>query len=282
MTRHALLFAAVLLAFPATAQVPTDAASETAPPTETIVAPAQAEPTDFDIAKKKVAACEGEKFIFAWGVGARPTKVTLCSDKGATAEQVAAMLEDAANKLEKTASIPEDRRLVLVQQIRAKAEEVKLRPPETKPSSVAETSSRPSEPVVSAAPQFSALPPLPAPTKQAPTAIANRPVIAPPRLAFECITPGEIAAGGPCVTLTRDTVVVVESREPLADQVALRFFRDGSTRGEVTLGAMRKGQSRRLRLPMQVCSGVSTGEVAIRIVRAGQVVDTEGPYLLRC
>ena len=82
--------------------------------------------------------------------------------------------------------------------------------------------------------------------------------------------------------MTRDTVVVVESREPLADQVALRFFRDGSTRGEVTLGAMRKGQSRRLRLPMQVCSGVSTGEVAIRIVRAGQVVDTEGPYLLRC
>jgi hypothetical protein len=281
MTRQAFVSAAMLLAFPAAAQVPPEAGAESAPAAEAQQSAAQ-DQTDFDLAKKKVVECEGEKFIFAWGAGAHPTKVTLCSDKGATPEQIATMLEDAASQLAKTASIAEDRRMALVQQIRAKAEEVRMRPTETKPVAVAETAPSSPQPVVSAPPQFSALPPLPAPTTQAPTAVANRPPVAPPRLGFECITPGEFASGGPCVTLTRDTIVVVQSRDALPDQIALRFFRDGATRGEVTFGAMRKGQSRRLRIPMQVCSGVSTGEVAIRVVRAGQVVGTEGPYLLRC
>ena len=82
--------------------------------------------------------------------------------------------------------------------------------------------------------------------------------------------------------MSRDTVLIVKSRDAVPEPLALRFVRDGQVRGEVAVGAMRKGQSRRLGLPRQVCSGVSTAEVRIRVVRAGQDVNTAGPYLLRC
>lgn len=73
---------------------------------------------------KKVAACEGEKFVFAWGAGAKPTRITLCSDKGATPAEVVTMLRSAAAKIQQLTSIAEDRRVALVQQIEAKAAEI--------------------------------------------------------------------------------------------------------------------------------------------------------------
>ena len=281
MTRHGLFLLASMTAATASAQPAQDRPAAA-------VSPSGA--SEFDLARKKVADCEGERFVFAWGAGAKPTKVTLCSDKGASVDKIVAMLEDAANKLERTASIPEDRRVALVQQIRAKAKEVRARPVEAAapplvqvaPPAFGQAAPPRAEGSVSAPVEISALPPLPRPAKQAPVPMATRPLVAPPRLGFECITPGEFGAGGPCVTLSRDTVLIVESRDALPDPVALRFFRDGPTRAEVPLGAMRKGQARRMRIPGQVCSGVSTGEVAIRIVRAGQVVNSAGPYLLRC
>ena len=112
---------------------------------------------------------------------------------------------------------------------------------------------------------------------------STRPVLAAkPRLAFECYTPGELGSGGQCTTLARDTRLTVQARDPLPAGNSLRFVRNGKTRGEFALGPMRKGQSARLTLPRELCSGVVEAETRIQVVRGGQVLDSLGPYLLRC
>lgn len=84
------------------------------------------------------------------------------------------------------------------------------------------------------------------------------------------------------MTLSRDTIVVVKSPAALTTPLSVRFVRQGDTRAEVNVGAMRKGQTVRLDLPRPVCSGVVTSEVEMQVVGGGRVVDRQGPYLLRC
>lgn len=287
MTRHVMLFAALMLAVPAAAQ---DAPQPTKP--SAIANPAGqqppggligsgADPQDFDLARKKVVDCEGQKFVFSWGAGANPTRVTLCSKKDATPDELVKMLDDAASKLALTASIAEDRRTGIVQQIRAKIAEVKSTAAGAQRSAaVAEIPAyvRPAATFV----------PVPTAPVYKPGAVAVAPPPPPrllgpkPRLTFECYTPGEIGRGGPCTTLGRDTRLTVKAGEPLAGGTMLRFRRYGETRAEVALAALRQGQSVRMTLPRQVCGGVVEAEVEIQIARAGSAVDTRGPYLLRC
>ena len=84
------------------------------------------------------------------------------------------------------------------------------------------------------------------------------------------------------MTLTRDTVVTVRSSAAVPAGLSLRFVRQGDARAEVALGAIRKGGTVRLSVPQPVCSGVLTSEVEMQVVGGGQVLDRQGPYLLRC
>lgn len=280
MTRYAPLCAALLLAVPAAAQDTVQPADPLAPaasaePTPSLIG-SRSSPDDFDVARKKVVECEGEKFVFAWGAGARPTKVTLCSKKDATADELVKMLDDAAAKLERASSIPDDRRTVIVEQIRAKIAELKRgNAAAAEAAALAEAPAPAPQPVTR-----SAVPPV---FRPAPLAAAKPSLLAAkPRLTFECYTPGDIGSGGPCTTLGRDTRLTVKAGEPLAGATTLRFRRNGETRAELALNQMRKGQSVRLVMPRQVCGGVVEAEVEIQVARGGSAVDTRGPYLLRC
>lgn len=285
MTRFVPLCVALLLAVPAAAQDQVERpGSEAADEPITDLIDPQIAPQDFEVVRKKVVECEGEKFVFAWGAGARPTKVTLCSNPGAPPDEVVQMLDDAATKLEQTESIPEDRRVAIVQQIRSKIAELKG------------ASAAASAPVAAPAPESTsvaarppatapglAVPPTVAPATSSNAAMATTPVLATrPRLSFECYTPGQIGRGGPCTILGRDTRLTVKAGEALAGATALRFVRNGQSRAELALAQMRKGQSVRLTLPRAVCAGVSEAETEIQVVRGGRVVDSIGPYLLRC
>lgn len=266
MTRTATVVFALILAAPAAAQLSDPLAPELA---------AKAAPPAEDAAslREKVRDCEGERFVFAWGVGARPTKVTLCGEKGATPDELARMIEDAATKVAATVSIPEDRRKAIVQQMEARAATLRKTPVTALPSPARTGAVEP--------PIAPTVGPMPvAKPVQRPSIL--RPPPAKPRLSLECMTPGEFSRGGPCVTMTRDTVLIVKAGEALPDPIALRFVRSGDTRGEVALGSMRKGQSVRNRVPREVCSGISSGEAQIHVIRSGQVADRLGPYLLRC
>lgn len=270
MTRFALLSLALWIAVPAIAQdQPTTLIN--APPALGDTKPA---PTAADAARK-VSDCDGQRFVFAWGVGANPTKVTLCSDKGASHEQVVRMLEDAANKLEGTAGLAEDRRTALVQQIRGKIAELE-KAEKAKIAVVPEPNVRST--------LVSTVPPLPRPKASVPaTTPASSALLLPkPRLAFSCYTPGEIGIDGPCVTFTRDTRLTIKAGEIIQPATSLRFIRNRDFRAEVQVGPMRKGQAKRVIVPREVCGGVVEAEVEIAVARGGHVVDTRGPYLLRC
>lgn len=264
MSRFAVFALAVLVAVPAAAQAPDPLApapepNATAPESEV---------------REKIRDCAGEKFVFAWGAGSRPTKVTLCSEAGASKDEMIKMIEDAASKVALTVSIPEERRTAIVQQMEAKVAELKDAPA----AAIQLPPGRAEVKVTPIAPTVAPLPVATAPVR--PTLLT--PPLPKPRLSIECITPGEFAAGGPCVTLSRDTIFVAKAGEALPEGIALRFVRSGDIKGEVMLGSFRKGQTLRAQLPRGVCAGVSSGEAQVRLIRGGQQVDTLGPFLLRC
>lgn len=139
-------------------------------------------------------------------------------------------------------------------------------------------------------PEYTKLPPLPPPLP-AVSVDANAPVpmlLAAPRLTFTCLNTGDIGENE-CAILARDTLLRVRADENLPAGTSLRFVRRGDMRAEVALERLRKGQSVRMNLPMDVCRGVVGSIVEIEVVRqpagaasVGQVVDTLGPYELRC
>ena len=241
-------------------------------------------------AAQKIAACEGEKFEFAAG-DPRPTKITLCSDQGASVDDLVRMFESAATRIEQLDKLPQDRRAALVAQIKGKIIEVRARnsfafplpaippPPAMRPQT-------------GPLPEYAQLPPLPSPVRTPVVAATSRtPMVAlpRPRLTLECSTPGEIAESAPCLNFARDTLLTVRAGENLPAGTSLRFLRRGDIRAEVALAQMRNGQSRRIRLPSELCAGVTGSNIQIQVVRSvggpsspGQVVDTRGPYQLRC
>ena len=279
MTRYAMISAALFLAAPALAQ---DQVTTSQPADAPAAAEPSPAPDPSETARDRLLECSGEKFVFAWGAGARPTKVTLCGEEGATTEEVVRMLDDAAAKIE-ASGMPEDRRFAIVQQIRGKIAELegavaKAPPPAETPGQAQGTVIPPVERGGTSAVR----PPAAAPAPSSAAPVAALPALARPRLTFECITPGEFAGGGPCVTLTRDTILTARAGEELSGATAIRFVRKGESRAEVALGDLRKGQSRRMMVPREVCSGVVTSEVEFLILRSGRVADTHGPFLLRC
>jgi hypothetical protein len=249
--------------------------------------PAPADPpADTSEAARKIAACEGEKFEFSAGEP-RPTKITLCSDKGATTADLVRMFESAAAKIEQLDTLSADRRAALISQLKGKIIEVRARTALITPLP-ANVLPREIGPKI----EYAQLPPLPAPV---PMAVATKPSASPaialaaPRLTLECITPGEIGVGGPCIAFARDTLLTIRADETLPAGTSLRFLRRGNVRSELALARMGKGQSRRIKLPAAVCAGVTASRIEIQVVRSdggasslGQVADRLGPYDLRC
>ncbi|MEO8547171.1 MAG: hypothetical protein ABI422_02265 [Sphingomicrobium sp.] len=220
------------------------------------------------------ATCEGQRFVFKAGEEPHATRITLCSKKDAGKDDLVRMLESAATKIEALDSLPQERRSALVAQIKAKIIEVQATNYAAKPLP-------PVAPIPApiTAPTMSLPLATPMPPKPLPVAV---PILTRPRLNFQCSTPRDLGVGGPCFSLERDTQLIVRADESLAGGTSLRFLRRGDARGEIALAPMSIGQSRRVKLPSALCAGVSGSRVEIQIVQRGSVVDSLGPYPLRC
>jgi len=59
-------------------------------------------------------------------------------------------------------------------------------------------------------------------------------------------------------------------------------LRRGDERARLALAPMRQGETYRSKLPPELCAGVASTKVEIQVLGSGQVVDTLGPYSLRC
>ncbi len=296
MTRFAMLSIAILFAAPAAAQ-------DLAKSKETSDAPAPG-------LKNLLQNCDAHKFetTVESVVDGKPhqSKVKMCGTEGQSDADWINSLKDAIAKLQSNSEMPAVTREQIIAAVKAEIARLEGNPspsPGTLPPGRSiDSSSRsltsdysvlpplspasppPSSHTTAAAGSSSAtpMPASPVATPPAPMAPLKRSVVpAKPRLDFSCISP-EFPGGGPCVTLTRDTILTVRAGEALPAGIALHFFRSGRQRDEVALGSMRKGQSLRFAIPQAVCSGAVSGEVEMAIVRSGQVVDRRGPYLLRC
>ena len=284
MTRFAFVPAALLIAMPAAAQVET----QDPPASEAQEGPGTK-------LKSLLQNCDAHKFetTVESVVDGKPhrSKVKMCGTEGQSDADWIRTLTDAIGKLDSNKDMPASTRNQIVTAINAEIgrlnTEIAKKAAGSLPAGRAANSPEP------LSNDYSMLPPLPsapAPTAkveppsassllgESGTAAASGPApvepakveppappkaaqpLQKPRLAFTCISP-EFPAGGPCVTLTRDTILTVKSGEALRPGVSLQFVRRGEQRAEVALGSMRKGQALRLNLPRPVCSGVVTSEV---------------------
>jgi len=150
----------------------------------------------------------------------------------------------------------------------------------------------PSTPPVRAADRLeSNVPPLPAPLPPKPA--GSRPgllaeLLAQPQITVRCLASGEGGRGSECDEIRNNTTLLVRAEESFPSSAALRFVRSGDARAEVDLGAMRKGEVRRIRVPNGVCRGVVRSELELNTVvmdpktRSEQMGRAIGPVTLRC
>jgi hypothetical protein len=296
MTRFAIFSIAVLLAVPAAAQ--DQAQSASAAPSAKL--------------ENLLENCDAHKFETTVDsvVDGQPhrSKVKMCGTEGQSDADWIGTLKDAIAKLDANKEMPPATRDQIVSAINAEIARLNgvgtanpndsLLPP-------GRSASKSPEPLSN---DYTVLPPLPTTTPPPPRVLppaeeaalaggassaaaavtvpaapppAPKPAMANPRLSFSCVNP-DYPGGGPCITLTRDTMLTVKSPAAVAGDLSLRFVRQGDARADVSLGAMRKGQTVRLSIPQAVCSGVVTSEVVMQVIGGGQVLDRQGPYLLRC
>jgi hypothetical protein len=296
MTRFAIFSIAVLLAVPAAAQ--DQAQSGSAAPSPKL--------------ENLLENCDAHKFETTVDsvVDGQPhrSKVKMCGTEGQSDADWIGTLKDAIAKLDANKEMPPATRDQIVSAINAEIARLNgvgtanpndsLLPP-------GRSASKSPEPLSN---DYTVLPPLPTTTPPPPRVLppaeeaalaggassaaaavtvpaapppAPKPAMANPRLSFSCVNP-DYPGGGPCITLTRDTMLTVKSPAAVAGDLSLRFVRQGDARADVSLGAMRKGQTVRLSIPQAVCSGVVTSEVVMQVIGGGQVLDRQGPYLLRC
>lgn len=294
-TKRILFAATMVFAIPAAAH---NASPQADSPTATDSAQTQVAP-EGDVVEGAtperealIEQCSNHKFetmIEIDPVKKRSTRVKLCSNPGASDADWVKTLEAAIAELEER-RMPPAAKGELVAQLKgeiakyAKPQRVLAGPINLGQASLAPPLNMPTERF-----ETSVLPSLD-PPKVAATAVAgSAPVTAPPNKAMafklKCLARGQKGTGGTCDFLEKETTLVVSAVQGLEKGGTLRFRRRGDERGEVLLNAMQPGQSVHVKLPSELCKGVSSSKVEIELLApgsTGSVAAREGPYGLRC
>lgn len=254
--------------------------------------------------QKLLDECNGHRFETLVDVTVngqpRKSKVKLCGTPGQTDADWARTLKDAIAKVEANSDMTPAMRGKIVTALNA--ELAKLAAGTARPAIVGGTApaiaarppapppGRDSAPLRSIEQDYASMPPLPAP-KPAAAAVAGAslPGIARPRMTVRCATSDAPTALDACDSLSANSLLNIRADEALAGDTSLRFVRKGDARGDVALGQLAQGQSIRVALPRRVCEGIIHSSVQIEVVRrprgsqtGDQLVDTLGPYELRC
>ena len=104
-----------------------------------------------------------------------------------------------------------------------------------------------------------------------------------PKLSIKCLAPGEKGGGSNCgSSINRTTQFAIVAEGDVGLGTSLRFLRRGDAKASLALAPMRGGEVFRAKLPPEVCAGVASTKIEIQVMSANQVVETAGPYSLRC
>jgi hypothetical protein len=196
------------------------------------------------------------------------SKVKLCGKQGQTDAEWVATLKDAEAKIEANPGMPQSAKDQLSAALKAEIAKVEA------------GTAAPLAPVAAVEPPA----PQPAPP---PVAVASKsPTVAPalkkPRLTIRCLAPGEKGGGSSCSVMDRATRLSIEADGDLSSGTSLRFLRRGDVRAQLAISPMRQGEIFRSKLPPELCAGVASTKVEFQVMGSGKVVDTLGPYSLRC
>jgi hypothetical protein len=232
-------------------------------------------------------SCSDHRFettVITDGSG-RGKRVRICGKPGQTDAEWLVTLRDSAKKVEADPAMAQAVKDQIITALETEIARLEIVATPASSAMPLATLTVPPEPVSvpEAVPQYSSVPPLPAPLPRASvTAAANasKPPIERPRLTIRCAVPRE--SFGDCARLERETQILIRADEDIADGASLRFLRGGDQRAELDLGPLRKGQSLRERLPARVCSGTLRGRVQVQVLSKNQVAETLGPYTLYC
>lgn len=238
----------------------------------------------------QIENCQGHKFdsmVQIDPVKKRSTRVKLCANPGSTDADWARTLEAAIAQIEQR-DMPAAAKDKLIGELRT---EIAKFAPVSKPLASAQAAPvyLSGDAASIAAPteryETSVLPPLtPKVAAKSSAGIASAPQ-PPMRIRIKCLERGQSGPGGTCDFFVAQTVLVVSAVEGLENGGTLRFRRKGDERGEVRLSPLQVGQATRVKLPGELCKGVSSSKVEIELLApksAGTVVARLGPFGLRC
>lgn len=225
-------------------------------------------------ALKLVTDCDARKFetVVEREVNGerQSSKVKLCGKRGQSDAEWIATLKDAESKIEGNPKMPQLAKDQLSTALNAEIARLE--------AGGAATSAP--------APVASVEPPAPKPTRS-PVAVASgtstaAPALKKPRLTIKCLAPSESGTGSSCSTLDKATRLAILADGDLGSGASLKFLRRGDERARVALAPMRQGETYRTKLPAELCAGVASTKVEIQVLGSGQVVETMGPFSLRC
>jgi hypothetical protein len=245
-------------------------------------------------AKSLVQNCDAHKFettidLTVNGV-AKQSKVRLCGTEGQSDSDWIHTLKDAVQKTAASVTMATPIKAQIVAAVNA--EIARLSAPPALLSDGTDIAHLPkaaaTTPEVPLARDYGALPPLPSASVVAPPHVlgpagSTAPT---PLLTLRCALAGDEDRPSRCDSIDKDTVLVVRADEAFSRGVEVRFVRKGNSKAELTLPAMRAGQTATLRLPPAVCAGVVRSRVEIQALGgsapAGTPAGTVGEYDLRC
>jgi hypothetical protein len=285
-TKWLLLAAGVAISFPAIAQglpAPETAVSSVPAKPEKIVEGA----TPGAVAQ--VERCAGHKFeslVEIDPIRKRSTRVKLCANPGSSDAEWVKTLEAAIGQIDQRA-MPAAAKEKLIGEL--KNEIAKFAPSKAAPAGrgiFLGNNLGAKESLIQPAERFetSTLPPLTPKKAVAANAVSARPQ-KPIGIRIKCLSRGEPGAGQTCDFFDRNTILLVSAVQGLEKGGTMRFRRKGEERGEAELAPMKNGQLARVKLPAELCRGISHSKVDIELLgpdSAGMVAGRLGPYGLRC
>ena len=110
-----------------------------------------------------------------------------------------------------------------------------------------------------------------------------------PKLTIKCLPPGGAGGGTVCAAMRRGTIMLVGADEDLPPGGAILRFRAKGVEIERPIGPLRRGQTVRVAVPAELCSGPAAGQFEIQHLMStynqaethGQA-DSVGFFQMRC
>lgn len=244
--------------------------------------------------KELVQNCDAHKFettIHLIGPDGKPkdSKVRMCGIEGQSDAEWIRTLKDAVGKTS-ASSMPQAAKEQIVAAVNAEIERLSM--PDLKLPQGPDIGKLPkaaaAKPAVPLNRDYDALPPLPtASNVTPPNVLGPGPLTVPiARVTLRCALAGDEDRPTDCDSIDKDTVLVLRADDAFPAGLAVRFLRHGDERAELTVPALRPGQTAMLHLPAPVCAGVVRSKLEIQALGAnaptGTPGGTVGEYDLRC